>query len=539
VHSKPSANCASTYESFPLAISMFFSRTKQWFALCGLSALGCCQEVARRHDVFDESPEPSFEYGRGSCCNRNPFSENDNGVNLLQLNQKQTCGPSPKLDGEDVKTLISDTEGLLIIAIPEMRCTDAILTASSMKAVDYKMVKYKGPFEYEKGESDVWDWLHCTYPKDRSNGAVMHSYVFVDGTFIGNGFDAADKIVSGELKLKKSSKTCEERFPNEANIVKQFMSKASTKVLLFGWLNCPCVGIAQSRLHEKSVCYESRTWADPSAKLMYYFQCREKDPESHSFIYFRTSSGSWNYEGNGFMFEEDEMTEAQLVSKIEDADADLTCKRANVKVNVFGSPLEECQVGDDVSGSWMDDGTCSETTGGIHQICIEELPEDFSSETHQEPWSAERKGMRHCVCVGAFSLYMTDAKKHAKGATDIMPHCKAIPETTLSLEYLDHWRDWNGFPAQLLVGVKELVGRCLAQAKTQEDKCGLKRRFQKLRSRPSAKELKDASELQALVKSFSSIDCPEEEDSSLLQLSRAACGPNAAFEAVRSRKCGQ
>lgn len=419
------------------------------------------------------------------------------------------CGNEPELDGQDLETLISGTQGVLLIAMPQMRCTQAALAALQTKGLKYTLKEFQGDFSYAPGASDVWDWLHCKFPDDKQGGTVMHSYVFSDGAFIGQGFAAADKVTSGDLGGQTQS--CEKRFPQDAEVVKGYMGNTSNRVLLFGWISCPCVGIAQARFAASSLCYEGRQWANPSSGLMAYLQCKENDPQSHSFIYFRESTDAdsdWTFVGNGFALEDSAMSEDSLNSKISAAGAATTCKRPSVKNNLYGTQLEECRVGNDNSGSWMDDGTCSEQTGGIHQICIESLPADFSSETHQSPWSEERKGKRHCVCVGAWSLYMTDADKHKEGAESIMPHCKSIPETVLSTDYLGHWRDWNGYPASVLHGIRELVSRCLEQADDTDLKCGLKERFEKLQASTEAKELKDAKELQTLADSFHAVSCP-------------------------------
>lgn len=474
--------------------------------------------------------QPSVATDISTVPENAPCQSCTGGTMLLQTARQTTlaCPPSPKLDGQDLKTLISSTKGVLLVALNDMRCTLAAEGALNAKGVSFTQKSFKailssaggGPPPYKSGASDIWDYLHCTYPDDKQNGAIMHSYVFLDGKFIGQGFAAAEKIEHGLLDSKmgvKSGQSCDERYPKQAEIAKGYMADSKNKVLLFGWLDCPCVGIAQARLAEKNVCYDGRTWKEPNAKLMLYFQCKEKDTQSHSFVYFRDGDG-WSYAGNGFQLGTDKMTEKDLTSKLSTANAKKTCKHANVKTNLFGTQLEECQVdSSDASGSWMDDGTCSEQTGGIHQICIEALPADFSSETHQSPWSKDRKGKRHCVCVGAWSLYMTDAEKHADGAKSIMPHCSAIPETTLTTDYLAHWKDWNGYPAKVLKGVKELVSRCLTQAKDDKLKCGLKERFEKLTEK--ATELKNASELKEIRDTFSKLSCSK---SMLLQTDNIA-----------------
>lgn len=314
-----------------------------------------------------------------------------------------------------------------------------------------------------------------------------------------------------QLQATGAAKSCEERYPNEASVFKQYTENAGNKVLLFGWLGCPCTGIAESRFAASSVCYEARTWANPDSELMMYLQCKEQKPDDHSFVYFR-KGGSFAHAGNGFALDEKAMTTETFNELVKASAAESNCKKPSVAYSLFGTPLEECRSQsspDDKSGSWMDDGKCTEVAGGVHQVCIENLPADFSEQTHQSAWSKDRAGMRHCVCVGAWSLYMTDAQRHQEGHKEIMPHCSAIPETALTARYLTHWKLWNGFPADVVKGVNELVSRCLRQAGDSEHavelKCGLKQRFHSMEK--EVPELTSAAELAGLRQELSDVTC--------------------------------
>mmetsp|Transcript_31709 Transcript_31709/g.67440 ORF Transcript_31709/g.67440 Transcript_31709/m.67440 type:complete len:476 (+) Transcript_31709:120-1547(+) len=419
------------------------------------------------------------------------------------------CPAPPTLDGKNVQDIIENTKGILMIANPQMRCTLAAKAAMQAKGVQYQEHTFETPFAYAPGASVVWDWLHCTYPNDDQDGAIMHSYVFKDGSFLGQGFQAAETIKSDAAKGTGAS--CEQRYPEDAQTLKHFQDNATSKVLLFGWLSCPCTGIAQSRFATQSICYEGRTWANPESTLMAYLQCKEAAADDHSFVYFRDASGAWQFKGNGFQFDEDAMADNDFNALVHDSGVEKTCHHATVNVNVYGTPLEECRVGSDMSGSWQDDGTCSEQIGGIHEICIENLPADFSTATHQPPWSEDRAGKRHCVCIGAWSLYMTDAEKHVENAEEIMPHCKAIPETALTDRYLENWKDWNGYPANIVKGTGELVSRCLDLVDSSEPhslqlKCGLKQRFEALASKVT--DLQTSPDLAELKSDLAGLQCP-------------------------------
>merc|ERR1712032_769992 len=119
--------------------------------------------------------------------------------------------------------------------------------------------------------------------------------------------------------------------------------------------------------------------------------------------------------------------------------------------------------------------------------------------------SRKRAGKRHCVCIGAWSFYMTDAAKHPETAASIMPHCKAVPETSLTSSHLSHWKDWNGYPASVVAGIGELVSRCLNQETDQKLRCGLTKRFQCLTS--EIPELTTASQLRSLLENSTMMAC--------------------------------
>eukprot|EP00747_Dinoflagellata_sp_TGD_P167216 gnl/TRDRNA2_/TRDRNA2_191228_c0_seq1.p1 gnl/TRDRNA2_/TRDRNA2_191228_c0~~gnl/TRDRNA2_/TRDRNA2_191228_c0_seq1.p1 ORF type:complete len:469 (+),score=69.35 gnl/TRDRNA2_/TRDRNA2_191228_c0_seq1:61-1467(+) len=284
--------------------------------------------------------------------------------------------------------------------------------------------------------------------------------------------EIAQDTEDSEDSTESGGKSCDKQYATAASIFEKYQ-KSDTSVLLFGWNGCPCTGIAQDRLADSKVCYKGRTWSDPSEKLMKYLQCRENDADSHSFVYFRDESGTWKYVGNGFKLQDSAMSSGDLDRLIDDSGAKTSCG-ATVSKNVYGARTEQCRkLEDDHEGSWDDDGSCTETTGGVHQICIEKLPADFSTATHQTAWSKERAGNRHCVCVGAWSLYMSDEAKHSKNAKAIMPHCSAIPATALTGRYLSHWKDWNGYPASIVKGLSELVSKCFHQVKSKKLQCGL------------------------------------------------------------------
>mmetsp|Transcript_50180 Transcript_50180/g.112979 ORF Transcript_50180/g.112979 Transcript_50180/m.112979 type:complete len:346 (+) Transcript_50180:75-1112(+) len=260
----------------------------------------------------------------------------------------------------------------------------------------------------------------------------------------------------------------------------------SYPVVLFGWTMCSCVAIAQERFADNGLCVEQRLWSGPEP-LLKYLQCLADDSTSHSFIYFKQEDGSMKLVGNGFKFDKQEMPDSVLQDLISTANAETECgSEAVQRVNVYGTALDECRIGDDSRGSWQDDGTCTEAAGYVHQICLESIPADFSTETGQQNWSEGRNGARHCVCIGAWSLYMTKEETNP-----VMPHCRAIPATALSPTYIANWKKWyvsgQAYPSDVKVGIGKLVEKCLQDDEalniSNSEKCGLKSKFEALQQR--------------------------------------------------------
>lgn len=105
------------------------------------------------------------------------------------------CGEAPHVDGKSASDWIANTQGALLLTIPNMRCGLAAEEACSQHQIPLqKVIMSDGQFTYVTGMCPVWDWLHCSYPNDREGGTIMHSYFFYDGKFIGQGFEAARQI---------------------------------------------------------------------------------------------------------------------------------------------------------------------------------------------------------------------------------------------------------------------------------------------------------------------------------------------------------
>jgi len=77
-------------------------------------------------------------------------------------------------------------------------------------------------------------------------------------------------------------------------------------------------------------------------------------------------------------------------------------------LNIYDEPLSICELGP--GGSTYIEGKCNEPNGGVHQLCFLKIgvnSNNFSENTYQgSDWSTKREEKNHCVCLGAYSLYM-------------------------------------------------------------------------------------------------------------------------------------
>ena len=145
----------------------------------------------------------------------------------------------------------------------------------------------------------------------------------------------------------------------------------------------------------------------------------------------------------------------------------------HVSVNLYGTSLEPCQTQGDTRGSGDHEGKCSETDGGVHQICmkVDARNQDFAKDTGQgSNWSKERVGKKHCMCLGAWSLYKERQKLGEIPETSKELQCESISQISLSDRYTGKWNTWNGHekPQQIVSGITHMVDQCYQRGKTKE-----------------------------------------------------------------------
>merc|ERR1712176_706870 len=132
-----------------------------------------------------------------------------------------------------------------------MRCTEAANNALETRSVCAST-------EYFKQDSATWKYFQCLYPDERVGRTKMHSYVFIGGRFVGNGFrfllDSSDArctdggpaaepclspdVLDAKLRAAGALNTCQKDcsgiLPAEG-MAKIDQDITSSKLVLYGW----------------------------------------------------------------------------------------------------------------------------------------------------------------------------------------------------------------------------------------------------------------------------------------------------------------
>jgi len=304
------------------------------------------------------------------------------------------------------------------------------------------------------------------YPNEKVNGMEMHSFVYVGQDMVGNGHRVASTWTNEKIQSACPKKSNEESCNSEPLLsvgkdIQATLSGAKSGIYLWGWRGCPCVATARRRFQQNEVCYQEDTWDTQNDPRMDYFQkCTDATVQDHSFIFVWDGS-KMKFIGNGFIFGQT-MNDDQFSKLVSTSQAKTTCEIPGIEgaaKNLFDEPLEKCSSTGKAAGSSQMTGKCDELDGGVHSLCVNELPADFSSETGQSPWSAQKKGEPWCVCIGAWSMYQ------AKGR-NVGANCNAIPDFVFQKKYINNWSTWNGneLNDQIVDGINELYNQCKKDA---------------------------------------------------------------------------
>ena len=232
---------------------------------------------------------------------------------------------------------VIDSNPVVMMGISNRGCTNA---ASARFQGDGTCL------EYVEITDSQWTYLQCLHPQDLMcpTCGFSHSYAWIDGAYIGNGFavrDMSPADMTERLTAAGAATTCggcEAHLAGAALTAEQVDAMiANNPVMLFGWEGCPCTGIARQRLISAGICYEEFTWASSMEPLMDYLNCRHPwaagcpnrgssgqgcsgGGEHHSFIYIAEQ-----FIDNGFGFSATVLPSSRLTALTTAAAAETTC----------------------------------------------------------------------------------------------------------------------------------------------------------------------------------------------------------------------
>ena len=174
----------------------------------------------------------------------------------------------------------------------------------------------------------LWAYLQCKHPHEIVNGMQMHSYVYIGGSFVGNGFKLLPNAMGdADLAARLSaagSTTCTRDCSGiaPASEIERLEEMKRQPLALLGWMSCPCTNIARSRFEADGACFVETVWAEDTAPLYKYLQCVHGS-QHHSFVFF-----GGEFVGDGFALQADRMSDATFAAGLDRAGARRMCRRA-------------------------------------------------------------------------------------------------------------------------------------------------------------------------------------------------------------------
>ncbi len=249
----------------------------------------------------------------------------------------ESCSHLLSADQISQMNAVIDSNPVAMLGISNRGCTNA---ASARFTSDGTCV------EFVEISNDQWAYLQCLHPQDLMcpTCGFSHSYVWIDGAYIGNGFAVRDMNPADMAERTNAASAditcggCDSHLVGAALTAAEVDALvANNPVMLFGWDGCPCTGIARERLISAGVCYSEFTWGSSMEPLMNYLNCRNPwgagcpnrgsggpgcsgNGEHHSFIYIGEQ-----FIDNGFGFNSYRLPESRLSALTSAAGAETTC----------------------------------------------------------------------------------------------------------------------------------------------------------------------------------------------------------------------
>merc|ERR1740133_828123 len=135
---------------------------------------------------------------------------------------------------------------------------------------------------------------------------MMHSYVYLGGKYLGNGFALTEaqmrparltaKLQAAGARLE-CSRDCDSLAPTEERA--KLAQMLRQPLVMLGWAGCPCTNIARSRFESVGACYLQQVWPTDTAPLYKHLLAAPLKPctqsnDGSTTGWARTGSCNWD-----------------------------------------------------------------------------------------------------------------------------------------------------------------------------------------------------------------------------------------------------
>lgn len=373
--------------------------------------------------------------GTSSLCDRAEpefdFYAGDAGARRAQATEECNALLSPEELASIEQSVSSDNA--VVFGIQGAACTVAAHQALQARDACFESVAFDA-------SSSLWSYFQCLYPEEAVGASPMHSYVFLGGDFVGNGFrlllDSSDSrcatgrgmpcLSASDLDTQLSAASVQLTCSRDCSVERGRLSQAAIDdleqaisgmaIVLYGWQSCPCTGIARNRFMSRGACYAENVWAEQNTLMMSYLNCVH-GPEHHSFVWI-----GGEFAGNGFAFAENAMSDEDFDQRLEAADTVYSCQQDS-DMNLLGTPLMSCtQDNDGTTTGWTRTGSCvwDPSDSGYHQVCVttsQEFLQSSATNDANDLSSVVSVGGHWCICAWAWASAVSRDPENYQGVS--------------------------------------------------------------------------------------------------------------------------
>jgi len=295
------------------------------------------------------------------------------------------------------------SEPVLIFGMKHTRCLSAASERLEAAGACFRLESW------ERRNDPLWQYMQCLHPNELVNGVMMHSYVYIGGEYIGNGFALLEESMSApdlraKLTAASARMTCGQDCAALASPAELAQLEAMKRepLALLGWSGCPCTNIARSRFESVGACYVQKVWADDTAALFKHLQCVHGQ-HHHSFVF-----ANGRFVGDGFALEEGRLPTPAFEQLLLEAGSSRMCQRRG-DANLFGAPLQSCtQSNDGSTTGWTRTGSCNwdPSDSGYHEVCVtmsDEFLRQSARHDANDLSSVVQHGGHWCICAWAWA----------------------------------------------------------------------------------------------------------------------------------------